>query len=87
MLYPLILKFIFFLLSFLILFSNKMLAVAKCLSELQTGRTLIRLLLQKQSNLGLHCLSRPFLQATSVQKFRDFFNLVLIFQFLDFLYI
>ena len=32
----------------------------KCLSEYQTGKTLIRLLLQKQSDLGLHCLSKPF---------------------------
>ena len=30
----------------------------------------VRLLLQKQSDLGLHCLSRPFWQATSVQNFR-----------------
>ena len=29
--------------------------------------TLIRLLLQKQSHLGLHCLSRPFCQVTSVR--------------------
>ena len=34
------------------------------------GETLIRLLLQKQSDLGLHCFSRPFGQATSVQNFR-----------------
>ena len=32
--------------------------------------TLFRLFLQKQSDLGLHCLSRPFWQATSVQNFR-----------------
>ena len=32
-----------------------------CLLEKQTGMTLIRLLLQKQSDLGLHCLSRAFL--------------------------
>ena len=30
----------------------------------------MRLLLHKQSDLGLHCLSRPLLQATSVQIFR-----------------
>ena len=35
-------------------------------------KTLIRLLLQKQSDLGLHCLFRPFWQATSVLKFRTF---------------
>ena len=28
--------------------------------------------LQKQSDLGLHCLSRLFLQASSVQNFRTF---------------
>ena len=33
---------------------------------------MIRLLLQKQSDLGLHCLSRPFLKATSVRNFRTF---------------
>ena len=32
----------------------------KCMSEKQTGKTLIRLLLQKQSDLGMYCLSRPF---------------------------
>ena len=26
--------------------------------------------LQKQSDLGMHCLYRPFCQATSVQNFR-----------------
>ena len=29
-------------------------------------------ILQKQSDLGLHCLSRPFGQTTSVQNFRTF---------------
>ena len=28
--------------------------------EMQTGKTLIRLLLHKQSDLGLSCLSMPF---------------------------
>ena len=32
----------------------------------------IRLLPQKQSNLGLPCLSSPFWQAHSVQNFRTF---------------
>ena len=32
----------------------------------------IRLLLQKQSDLGLPCLFRPFRQAISVQNFRPF---------------
>ena len=45
---------------------------AKCLWECQTGKTLTWLLLQKQSDLGLHCLSRPFRYATSVQNFRTF---------------
>ena len=40
------------------------------LALLQTGKTLIILLLQKQSDLGLHCLFRSFLQAISVQNFR-----------------
>ena len=44
----------------------------KCLSELQTGNTLIRLLLKKQSDLGLHCLSRPFWQEISVCICRNF---------------
>ena len=30
----------------------------------------VRLLLQKQSDLGLHCLSKAFLRATSVRNFR-----------------
>ena len=38
----------------------------KCFAEYQTGKTLIRLLLQKQSDLGLCCLSRIFRHATSV---------------------
>ena len=32
--------------------------------------TMIRLLLEKQSDLCLHCLSKSFWQATSVRKFR-----------------
>ena len=35
----------------------------------------MRLLLQKQSDLGLPCLFRPFWQATSVRNFRTFFML------------
>ena len=42
----------------------------KRLSEKQTGKILIRLLLKKQSDLGLHCLSMSFWQATSAQIFR-----------------
>ena len=33
---------------------------------------MIRLLCQKQSDLGLYCLSRPFWQVTNVQNFRTF---------------
>ena len=60
-----------------VLFSNKMLGwlsgfeFTKWLSELQTGKTLIRLLLQKQSeqsDLRLSCLSTWL----SVQNFRAF---------------
>ena len=39
----------------------------KCLSEKQTGKTLIRVFRQKQSDLGLHCLSRPFFQRLFLQ--------------------
>ena len=39
----------------------------KCLSEKQTEKTMIRMLLQKQSDLGLRSLSRPLLLETSVQ--------------------
>ena len=41
----------------------------KCLPEEQSGKTKIRLLLQKQSDLGLPCLSRPFRQATSIGNY------------------
>ena len=47
-------------------FSFRLVFKAECLSEQQTEKTLIRLLLKKQSDLGLHCLSRPFWQTTSV---------------------
>ena len=33
---------------------------------------MIGLLLQKQSDLSLHCLCKPFWQATSVRNFRMF---------------
>ena len=42
------------------------------ISEKQTLKALIRLLLQKQSDLGLPYLSRPFWYETSFQKFRTF---------------
>ena len=55
--------------TFPFLFPNKMFAIrawlTKCLSEKQTGKTLIRLLLKKQSGLGLPCLSRLLWQATN----------------------
>ena len=41
------------------------------------GKTLIRLLL---SDLGLHCFSRPFWQATSARNFRTF-TILIIFTF------
>ena len=46
------------------------LEITKCLSELQTGKTLIRLLLHNQSDPGLFCFSRLSWQATTVQNFR-----------------
>ena len=62
---------------FLFLFSNKML-----LFKTGIHKMLVRIAnredpdqtasFQKQSDLGLHCLSRHFLQATNVQKFRIF---------------
>ena len=41
----------------------------KGLAEKQASKTLIWLLLQKQSDLDMHCLYRPFWQATSVGIF------------------
>ena len=38
------------------------LKVTKCFLEYQTGKTLTRLLLHKQSDLGLHCMSMAFWQ-------------------------
>ena len=51
--------------TFLFLFLNRIIlliraGIHKKLSEYQTEKTLIRLLLQKQSDLGLHCLSGTF---------------------------
>ena len=40
----------------------------------RTGKTQIRLLLQKQSDLGLPCLSMHFWQAISVGNFRTFYR-------------
>ena len=53
----------------------------KMLVRIPNSKTLIRLLLQKQSDLGLRCLTKPLGQATSVQSFRAFtvcFNLKLL---------
>ena len=46
----------------LLFFTNKMSFFFTLFHKKQTGKTLIRLLLflQKQSDLGQHCLSRPF---------------------------
>ena len=44
---------------------------AKCLSEYQTGKMLITAF-SKQSDLGLHYLSRPFWQVTIDLNIRTF---------------
>ena len=36
-------------------------------------------LFQKQFDLGLSCLSRPFLEATNVQKFRTYTVICILF--------
>ena len=65
-------------LKFRTLFSilNKMLVVRDGIHKMHVRianrENLIRLLLQKQSDLGLHCLSRSFCQATIVPNFRTF---------------
>ena len=63
--------------TFLFLFSVKMLIFSAGINKIlvrlsKTGKTLIRLLLQKQSDLGLHCLHRPYWQSASVRNFRTF---------------
>ena len=62
--------------TFLFLFSNKMLVIrlefTKSMTEYKTVKTLIRQLLQKQSDQGLHCLSGPFWWATNIQNFKTF---------------
>ena len=60
------------------------LEIANCMSEQQTGKTRIRLFFQKQSDLGLRCLSRHCLQAVSVQNFRTsivVLSILWLFQF------
>ena len=47
----------------------------KMLVRIANREDLIRLLLQKQSDLGLSCLSMPFWQATSVHNFRAFITI------------
>ena len=49
------------------------LELTKCLSEKQTGKTLRRQLLQKQSDLDLLCLSWLFWQATLFKILEHFF--------------
>ena len=50
---------------FLFLFSNKMLVF-----RARTHKMLVRIANREESDLGLHCLSRYFWQATSVQNFK-----------------
>ena len=60
--------------KFLFLFSNKMLVFMagthKMLVKITNREDLIRLLLQKQSDLGMHYLSMPFWQTSNVRNFR-----------------
>ena len=61
-------------------FTSKMLHIRTSFHKRQTEKTLIRLLhLQKQSDLGQHCLSRLFWQATDVHNFRTFTVLLTFF--------
>ena len=71
--YSNVLKF----LTLLFLFSNKISVIVAGIHKMlvrkvNTGKPLIRLLVQKQSDLGLHCLSRPSSQTTIVQNFETF---------------
>ena len=52
--------------------NGKWLELKICWPEKQTGKTLIILLPQKQSDLGLPSLSRLLWQATTVRNFRTF---------------
>ena len=54
--------------------------VHKMLVQIANREDPDRLLLQKQSDLGLRCLSSPLWQATSVRNFRTFTNVFYIFQ-------
>ena len=58
------------------------LELTKCLSEKQTWKSPIRMLLQKQSDLGLPCFSRLLWQATTVANFRTFTFIVFMLHFL-----
>ena len=66
--------------TFLSLFSNKKLVfragIHKMDVRIPNRKTLIRLLLQKQSDLGLCCLSKLFCQGTIVENFRTFCNML-----------
>ena len=46
--------------------------IHKMLVRIANRETLIRLLLQRQFDLGLHCLPMPFWQATSALTFKPF---------------
>ena len=60
--------------TFQFLYSNKMLVfmavINNMLVRIETGKTLIRGLIQKQSDLGLLFFSRPFWQATVFKIFQ-----------------
>ena len=51
--------------------------IHKMLVGILNREDLIRLLLQKQSDLGQGCLPRPFSQATGVQNLNIFDNVIL----------
>ena len=44
--------------------------IVKLLARIANREDPDKLLLPKQSDLGLHCISRPFWQATGIQNFR-----------------
>ena len=49
--------------------------------RVMAGKTQIRLLLQKQSDLGLHCLSRPFCSQLVFEILEHLITVARIFQF------
>ena len=58
--------------TFLFLFSNKMLVRRTGIDKMLVRIANRKDLLQKQSDLGLHCLSMPFWKANSVRNFTTF---------------